>query len=152
MTAQPGRKPLPKRTLEALHTSIDHWEEVVASPTKTMIGVDHCALCQLFHPYTSPERHLRYRQDLSTMCEGCLVRDATGQSGCRGTPYGECERHDPTAEAEYDLFLAAARAELAFLRSLAPAAEATWLAATQDERDTWTWDWEKLQHSLVYEI
>lgn len=113
---------MPKRTLKALLASIAHWEGVVECPSTTIIGVDHCALCQLFHPSAGPKQRSRYCADPSTMCEGCPVRDATGRGGCGGTPYGACERLDPTAEAEADLFLAAAKAELSFLQSLLPEA------------------------------
>ena len=86
------------------------------------MAVECCALCQLFHPSAGPKQRSRYFADPSTMCEGCPVRDATGRGGCGGTPYDECERLDPTAEAEADLFLAAAKAELSFLQSLLPEA------------------------------
>lgn len=86
-----------KRTLKALKGSIKKWEKIVDG-TGTDKGPDNCPLCKLFFD--------------STDCLGCPVNNATGKTGCRGTPYDDyslaADKHVP------------ALAELDFLKSLLP--------------------------------
>lgn len=118
------------KTLVALRASITHWQDIVDDPDNAKLGFDHCALCQEFHPSTSPIRQEAYQKDSSVMCLGCPVREATGQHGCLGSPYDQAELlapdgwpEDASAEtlvAKRQDFLWAARKELAFLKSLLP--------------------------------
>lgn len=69
-----------KKTLEALHGSVQKWRDIV---TEGAIGrgVRDCPLCQIF-----------YAPGSATCCEGCLVNKKTGQKFCRGTPYPDFVR------------------------------------------------------------
>lgn len=91
---------MPAETLAALKRSIAHWEMVVADPGRRT-GAKDCALCGLFN-------------NVDGRCRGCPVYEATGYSGCRGSPYDEFMDHRTSSNAQ---------AELSFLRSLLPEGE-----------------------------
>lgn len=102
---QPTMSP---KTLAALKASIAKWEGIVAG-TAIDVGADNCALCQAFKdPY----------------CEGCPVRETVHNWGCQDTPYikwNRLTRHKGyIRKAETPKELAAAQAELDFLKSLLP--------------------------------
>ena len=67
-----------KRTLKALKKSIEHWRENVQAetPDDAATGPEECALCNMFWSYLSP-----------TCCDGCPVKNSTGQVCCEGSPY-----------------------------------------------------------------
>lgn len=87
----------------ALEASIRHWEEnmQVADLDDAKLGHEHCALCLMF---------------FSQGCHGCPVRDHTGATYCRDTPYQEAS--DLAEYGPLEDFIAAAEAELEFLKSL----------------------------------
>lgn len=98
------------KTLEALQASIAKWERnaVAETPEAYSTSDDDCALCQAF-------------PDL--FCDGCPVKAATGRAFCWGTPYNAAhqahhawDKGTGTAEDAH----AAARKEVAFLKSLLP--------------------------------
>lgn len=103
------------KALKALQGSIAKWEAIVAG-TGHDAGPDNCALCQEF-------RHKNAGGGI--ICDGCPVKDATGEDGCADTPYDAYERADTRYNAyegaetrlERDKF---ASEELAFLQSLLP--------------------------------
>lgn len=101
----------------ALQKSIDHWKRL-ATRTRNeneLIGPAHCALCVEF-----------YNQD----CACCPVRNKTGKTGCKDTPWSDIEDVMPSDSWEdgpefmnwlnSDEFVALAEKELAFLISLCP--------------------------------
>lgn len=104
-----------KSTLLALKGSIRKWERIVAG-TGYDKGADNCPLCRLFMNRTGS-------------CDGCPVAEAVEIDGCDETPYmiwdkltpwnaeGDCVQRKASNQQE----LAAAQAELDFLRSLLPA-------------------------------
>lgn len=105
------------KTLTALKQSIDKWERnaVAETPGNFDVGAASCPLCKLF-----------WEDD----CERCPVRDETNEERCYGSPYDVAlvaikkwnyDPHDADLRASAQ---AAARAEVAFLRSLLPKAEA----------------------------
>lgn len=101
------------KTLDALKRSIAKWESnaVAKKPKDYLTGASSCPLCMLF---------------FSLRCEGCPVMEKAGTPYCRDTPYGKAE-----AARKYWFYTgkrdaahvahAAAREEVAFLRSLQPA-------------------------------
>lgn len=112
------------KTAEALEGSIKHWEENLAAetPDQAELGVNHCALCRVF-----------YRNN----CNGCPVRNKTGDSYCNYSPYEYAHNKHNDWENTYlknedKLYLCtkkevlkkrtqwriAAREELKFLKSL----------------------------------
>lgn len=93
------------KTLTALRGSIAKWEAIVAG-TGRDLGIINCPLCQLFY-----KEHF---------CIGCPVQVKVNQASCKGTPYIKFVRlaRDPKIKSETKL--AAAQAELDFLRSLLP--------------------------------
>lgn len=106
-----------KRTLKALKDSIRHWEEI-ASGEGVERGTSNCALCKLF---------------FADGCNGCPVRERSGQLCCCGTPYfdwcdvfegqpraGYRETKDAGRRAFNKTLRKAAQAELDFLKSLLP--------------------------------
>lgn len=114
-------------TLEALKGSIKKWEGIVAG-TAGDESAANCPLCQKFQVNRAPGKKL---------CEGCPVRDASGDWGCGNTPYeaweqfnGECSHVSHIDEGEQltgyvdkcPECLRLATAELDFLKSLLPAA------------------------------
>lgn len=104
------------KTLKALRESIEKWERnaVAETPDDFTVGTATCALCEVFQWQG---------------CAGCPVQVAA-EPGCRGTPYYNAAvslrrwRDSPTNASKRDAAHAAARAEVAFLRSLLPDAEA----------------------------
>lgn len=100
------------RTHKALMASIAKWERnaEAKTPDDYLTGPEDCALCMLF---------------FSKDCHGCPVSARTGESTCYGSPYGDAflawlawsrwERGEPALAAH-----AAARKEVAFLKSLLP--------------------------------
>lgn len=101
-------------TLTALNQSIEKWERnaVAETPDDYAVRVKDCPLCDIF-----------FRGG----CRGCPVMAATGESGCGGSPYRAavraCYRWEDADTALRDAAHAAARAEVAFLRSLLPEGE-----------------------------
>jgi len=106
-------------TLEALKGSIRKWEAIVAG-TGADRGGSNCPLCQMF------ATNLDLDED--DLCIGCPVRAKTDLPECRDTPYFAFSRtashyDDGSKRAETPVAVAAAQAELDFLRSLLPPAE-----------------------------
>ncbi len=117
-----------ERTLEALKGSIAKWEAIVAG-TDADRGTANCPLCKLFADTAS----------IGDACNGCPVKEKTGERGCNGTPYERWT--DATKDLEGKWVPAirrevprkgskghasakrAAQAELDFLRSLLPEGE-----------------------------
>jgi len=97
------------RTLEALQASIAKWEKnaTVEDTEDARLGVSSCPLCQVFY---------------GDRCAGCPVY-AFDHFRCDGTPYDAAE--NAYADGNLEAFIVAARAEVAFLQSLLPAAQAT---------------------------
>lgn len=100
--------PMDDRTRTALLGSIAKWEAIVAG-TGIDQGSSNCPLCQLFNENENP--------DAKADCADCPVAQKVDKSFCAGTPYIEYD--EATTE---EATLEAARAELAFLRSLLPSA------------------------------
>lgn len=97
-----------EQTLTALRGSIKKWEEIVAG-TGVDLGMDNCALCQMF---CSDE----------SVCAGCPVAEKTGATGCLDSPYEAwMQGTGPLRGFVTDeRTKALAQAELDFLRSLLP--------------------------------
>lgn len=74
-----------ERTLTALKGSIAKWEGIVAGTVENR-GFHNCPLCARFHPEAT---NRSYRGP--HVCEGCPVKDKTGKSLCRGSPYYKFE-------------------------------------------------------------
>ena len=96
-----------KRTRTALEGSIAKWEAIVAG-TGTDEGTENCPLCQLFFDKRDP---------MGDYCEGCPVKERTGQTCCEGSPYQEWSTNPYASEDEAKRL---AQAEVDFLRSLLP--------------------------------
>lgn len=100
-------------TLKALKGSIAKWQAIVDG-TGVDEGSANCPLCQKFRFIVA----YKYR------CDGCPVREKTGEPDCAGSPY-----EDYSMKAHFtDEFIdeeinAAAQAELDFLISLLPEGE-----------------------------
>ena len=93
------------KTLKALKGSIAKWERIVAG-TGACHGVDNCPLCELFW---------------DRGCRGCPVVQKSGYRLCIGTPFEGVGRHlSDEGFARTTSAKKAARAELAFLKSLLP--------------------------------
>ncbi len=99
------------KTLEALNSSIAHWERMAAgkpNPDEAP-DADSCALCCLF---------------IEDDCIACPVALKTGFRKCRNTPFKQAALEwnkgcwMPTLK-----FRSAAKEELAFLQSLLPKAK-----------------------------
>lgn len=112
-----------KRTLTALEGSIAKWEAIVAG-TEVDRGVDNCPLCREFSHIDDP--------DTGDMCCGCPVSDRTGQSDCCETPYIDFANLLPWKKsgggrdkATTPEQIAAAQAEVDFLKSLLPLPQET---------------------------
>ena len=105
--------------IDALRDCVVHWTEVEAAEraSDVRIGPGKCALCALY---------------LVDYCQGCPVKEKTGQSRCGGTPYNAafealarwykaCEIGEGPGycDAGRDEFREAARAERMWLESLA---------------------------------
>ena len=103
--------------LKAKQGSVAKWAEIVKSPLAPDRGGENCPLCLL---YRGP--------NAVGSCEGCPVKEASGNAECQGTPYEEWlqhqgEQHEPIMGAYYREpycreCLHIARAELKFLESL----------------------------------
>jgi hypothetical protein len=98
-------------TLEALRGSIAKWHAIAFEGGEDN-GYKNCPLCE------------KFMNDESRFCDGCPVATATGERGCRNTPYDAWSRADDTGFADTPEKVALAVAELDFLKSLLPA-EAT---------------------------
>ena len=112
-------KAMDAATLEALRGSIKKWERIVAG-TGVCRGVDNCPLCRRFHAAYGN----------SPCCSGCPVFEATGKRGCTGTPIEDYDDEDGTEEE----MLAAAIAEVDFLKSLLPKEAQTDEPVTGEQR------------------
>lgn len=106
-----------EETIKALRGSIKKWKSIVAGTGKDE-GVSNCPLCKLF-----------FHKD----CEGCPVKEKTGEECCIGSPY---EEYDDAADegifeenvwnfrdATPEELTKLAQAELDFLISLLPKGE-----------------------------
>jgi len=98
------------KTLEALQASIEKWERnaVAETPDEYRTGSDNCPLCNLF---------------IEDRCAGCPVKARSGSGYCLRTPYmvahdAKIFWHTGTGTARQAR--KAARAEVAFLKSLLP--------------------------------
>ena len=110
------------KTRKALEASIKHWKANVAAEKSydATSGASSCALCALFR---RPSRD-------DGACQGCPVREKSGFDFCFGTPFPAAARAlenwrmpwtTTMSDAQLRLqWLRAARAELAFLKSLRP--------------------------------
>lgn len=98
------------RTLEALKGSIEKWRLIVEEGGEDR-GYLNCPLCERFNTGFG--------------CGGCPVAVRTEHYFCDGSPFQEWERLKKgfTGCADTPEKLDAARAELAFLRSLLPEEE-----------------------------
>lgn len=97
------------KALKALKASIAKWEKNarVRNLDNAKIGAKECPLCRLF---------------ADDGCLGCPVRQATGMKRCWGTPWEDaCDAK--LYSKDVAAFRAAAREEVAFLRSLLPEGE-----------------------------
>ena len=96
-----------KTTLTALNGSIEHWKRLATGKRQPHedLGADHCALCVLY---------------MNNGCQGCPVARATGERYCRGTPYPRADALGDEFTLDSRQFKAAAKKELAFLKSLLP--------------------------------
>lgn len=106
------------RTLEALKGSIQKWEKIVAG-TGEDEGWRNCPLCLLFNSDKILED--------DAVCQGCPVREKTGQKWCHGSPYSAWLRNAEHSPAHWRgrialsaNSVALAQAELDFLKSLLP--------------------------------
>jgi hypothetical protein len=106
--------PMDAETLEALRGSIAKWEGIV-NGSEVDKGCGNCPLCSKFVNATGD-------------CDGCPVYELSGQQACSGTPYERWHRVNPWPNkhpewraAKTKQHLAAAQAELEFLKSLLPA-------------------------------
>ena len=96
------------KTLAALKGSIETWERR-AKGEDIGAGIKNCPLCLIFHSFC--------RMDGVKRCSGCPVKERTGKSYCKGTPYQvfmDIAYDDIKAE------MAAAKIEVEFLKSLVP--------------------------------
>jgi hypothetical protein len=104
-----------KSVEKALRDSISRWEANAARDIHgdMQLGIAGCPLCELF------------MIALGVGCTGCPVADATGQTGCRGTPSDRLDQHvEDCADCKSDRkcreLRRLARMEVAFLKSLRP--------------------------------
>jgi hypothetical protein len=67
------------QALTALQDSIQHWERLASGDRNKdeFPSSGNCALCTAFY----------YHGDLLTVCEGCPIRNFTGQTRCHDTPF-----------------------------------------------------------------
>lgn len=98
------------RTLEALKASIEKWERNarVRSPQNYRLQASDCPLCDLF---------------FNKACIGCPVMIETGADCCDNSPYRSAvlaHRRWMNGEGTVQQARAAAREEVAFLKSLLP--------------------------------
>lgn len=95
---------------EALEESIAHWEENLERATNGMLVGEHifsddCPLCDMFL-FSGPQ-----------VCVGCPVKQASGESNCRNTPWNAV-LIAVDARASTAAITAAVQMELNFLKSL----------------------------------
>lgn len=96
---------------EALEASIQHWIENrdAETPGGVSLATKDCALCQMFR---------------KTDCNGCPVKERTGNMRCYGSPYyaADCAAEmwlfNPDSPEVEAAFRKAAQAEVDFLKSL----------------------------------
>lgn len=100
------------KTLRALKGSIRKWEKIVEG-TGINLGPLNCPLCMVF---------IRHDYPFNMRCRGCPVFEKTGLTGCRDTPYETFHDLMNGGGADQDQLHGAAIEEVAFLRSLLPAA------------------------------
>lgn len=101
--------PMPAATLKALKASIAHWRRMAdgkAHGGEEPYG-EHCALCDMF-------------LNEFNRCTGCPVATRTGEIDCNNTPYWKARNAWDDYGRDSKHFRAAARKELAFLKSLLP--------------------------------
>lgn len=105
-------------TLEALKLSIEKWERFANGTARdgdTIFGKS-CPLCKLFNSMSED------RFDKS--CVGCPVSRRTGKPECEGSPWLNAKlalfKKAGIGDPDSPEFLAAARAEADFLKSLLP--------------------------------
>lgn len=107
------------KTLEALKASIRKWEKNAEAEyyKDFVVGASKCPLCVMFNTYL--------RGSFEPQCDGCPVFNATGQHGCQGTPYEAADdaKDDWLDGGPSEPARAAAREEVAFLKSLLPEGE-----------------------------
>lgn len=101
------------RTLKALKGSIKHWQENSKAKTTDDASTSYlmCPLCSEF---------------IKQGCRGCPVMVATGQTSCEGSPYSEADESLMDwkfGKGRREAFIAAAKEELKFLKSLLPKEE-----------------------------
>ena len=105
-----------RKTLVALKGSISKWEKIVAG-TGVDDGYRNCPLCALFIPDPS---------EPYPACKGCPVAARAGKGACHTTPYDlwadQFIYEDRPWHVKTKSQKAAARKELAFLKSLLPKA------------------------------
>jgi len=72
-----------KKQNDLLKESIIKWEQIVDG-TRVDRGIEDCALCLEYYEvckdFDNPEIY---------GCEGCPIKQFTGKSECRGTPYSK---------------------------------------------------------------
>ncbi len=78
-----------KKARRALEESIAHWEEVVADPVTERIGPSQCALCHKYRRVEPLKIFSLRTPTFKPVCDGCPVKERTGQDACQGTPYAE---------------------------------------------------------------
>lgn len=104
------------KSLDALRGSIAKWEAIVAG-TGHDVGTTNCPLCVLY--YESDED----KDGKTIYCTRCPVYHETEYDGCQKTPYdkwAQVSSNTLPRMADNPERLAAAQAELSFLRSLLP--------------------------------
>ena len=115
-------------TKEALLKSIEHGRAIVKKcedeDPKIDIGPKHCSLCEKFFPGGDGEMSEKID------CAGCPVKDETGKSRCKGTPYEkfeflleDVEDEENTVYQAWTRLTKAAKKELEFLELLLPEEE-----------------------------
>lgn len=108
------RKQMNQR-IEALETTIKHWEKNVKAPTihELSIGPKACDCCKKWNPYST-----NYLTINESKCNGCPIYDFTGISFCEGTPYMDI--YDELDRVNFKRYTRNARAfaekEVAFLK------------------------------------
>jgi hypothetical protein len=112
-------------TLAALQASIEAWEKKLVQPMEDVrLGSEECPLCKIFAPGNTIDALFS-----PSTCAGCPVAAAVGLKSCEGTPYKSAammlrlwkRSKNPGAEADFRMCV---EAEVDFLRSLLPAAQA----------------------------
>lgn len=93
--------------IKALKLSIAHWQRLASGKRKSSEQPDkyNCDLCREF---------------FEIGCKGCPVKLKTKRSNCHETPYRKASRLFYLQGPHSPQFRAAARKELAFLKSLLP--------------------------------